>query len=177
MENTPDSQNGSTGQNHDLAQQLNDFYQISPNPIIILTQENRIYNVNPVFLKILGYTESDLSNANFSDLINPEELTKCLAELTKLSKGESSVMFSVRMRRKDGAYTDLAWTFVAKNSFTYGIAHVASNYHETQKQLQAKIDELENLNKLMIGREIKMADLKEDNRRLREKLENNKSTK
>jgi PAS domain S-box-containing protein len=71
--------------------------------IAITDWQGRFLQCNPAYCKLIGYTEEELGQINFSDLIHPDDRAENLAEIRRLRDKELSC-FEIENRyvRKDG---------------------------------------------------------------------------
>ena len=58
--------------------------------------------INPAFIKILGYTKQELLGMPFIELVHPADVAKSNAELKQLGQGISSLHFENRFLKKNG---------------------------------------------------------------------------
>ncbi len=71
--------------------------------IVIATLEGRLLRCNPAYCLLLGYTESELRELDFKELVHPDDLAANLAQKNRLYAGEvPSFEVENRYRRKDG---------------------------------------------------------------------------
>jgi PAS domain S-box-containing protein len=95
--------------------------------------------VNPIFIKILGYTEEKLLSVPFINFIHAEDLEKTKDEFQKISTGNSSVNFENRYIKKNGEIIYLQWKAILNNSNNtfYAIAREITDIKNTQDKLKA----------------------------------------
>ena len=76
----------------------------------------------------------------------------------------SSLDFENRYMRKDGSPLWLSWraTYDKNDGVTYAIARDITDRKEADKKGKEHLEEIENINKLMVGRELKMIELKNE---------------
>lgn len=78
------------------------IYEFSPVGIISFDPEGRFLRCNPAALKILGYTEAELSTIEFNELSHPEDMDIGLDAYEELKAGRREVIsFEKRYLRKD----------------------------------------------------------------------------
>ncbi|MGB5892603.1 MAG: PAS domain S-box protein [Ignavibacteriaceae bacterium] len=66
--------------------------------------------INIAFEKLLGLNTDEILAKPFVDFIHPDDISKTLIEIDKLSKGSLTVNFENRFRNADGDYRNLHWT-------------------------------------------------------------------
>lgn len=82
--------------------QLESFIQQSPDGIIVKELNGRIVKVNPAIERILGWSETELTSADFQNDHIPEDYVQELYELIeKIKQGDEVVGFETVRRRKD----------------------------------------------------------------------------
>lgn len=100
-------------------------------------------------------------------------MTKKTAEdqLSKLQKGETLLNAEHRFRAKDGSYRWLSWTAAPSgDALIFAIAHDITARKRYLDTLQQRSDELESVNTLLVGRELRMVELKDEILHLKEEL-------
>ncbi|TRO65090.1 PAS domain S-box protein [Christiangramia sabulilitoris] len=104
-------------------EQLNDFFQYSPNLIAVIGMDGFVKKINPSFIEKFGYTECEILTKPFIDFIHREDLEKTYAAISNLTVGGED--FEIRCKKKDGGYLWISWRFsqfFAEENvvFTYG---------------------------------------------------------
>ncbi len=88
---------------------LEKFFEMSLDMICIADMKGYFKKINPAFTKILGWTETELLEKSFIDLIHPHDVENTYKELEKLSSGKKTLDFTNRYRTKNGRYILLDW--------------------------------------------------------------------
>lgn len=84
------------------------FEQFPIGIVLFCTQTQNFVKVNPAICTLLGYSESELIQRNFSEITYPEDLTKNVKTREKLYQGEAlSFTEEIRCIKKNG---ELLWT-------------------------------------------------------------------
>ncbi|HNY80008.1 MAG: PAS domain S-box protein [Sedimentisphaerales bacterium] len=96
--------------------------------------------VNPAFERTLGYTQEELRNRSFLDLIHPDDVAQTRAVIEeKLRNGQMVINFENRYRHKDGSYRWLSWMSHPKpeQGVTYAVARDVTEQKQRDMALQA----------------------------------------
>lgn len=140
--------------------------------IWMIDKERKTTFVNQQVLDFLGYREEELIGKRPDDFVVPEERTDHEREMEERRTGKRS-QFERCLLRKDGNPTcfsiSAAPIFDEQNQFVGSLAMLTDI--TKRKEMEAKrakyLKELEDMNKLMISRELKMIELKKENERLK----------
>ena len=90
--------------------------------------------INPAFERTLGFSEKELLDQLFVNLVHPDDIASTLQELEKLSRGITTVNFESRWRCKDDGYKWLSWNAQPKEDGTfYAVAHDITGQKSTAK--------------------------------------------
>ncbi len=91
-----------------LSNELNQFFSLSLNYLCIARPDGYFNKINSTWLN-LGYSEAELTSRPFIDYVHPNDLADTLAQLTKVSKGNTTIGFENRYLKKNGEYLQLEW--------------------------------------------------------------------
>ena len=98
--------------------------------------------INPAFLKILGYSKEELLNNSLIDLLHPDDLEKSLKEIKSLSIGKPSINYENRFLKKNGDFVSIQWTAnIIYSENIYATGREIISFRETHENLKAD-DEL-----------------------------------
>ncbi len=141
--------------------------------VVVVDDENKIIFWSRVSEKIFKLPRAKALGHKFSELVKPDRVLDIEAE-KHISDFEFSVnknlvgkMFEFRLKDKDGApseYYELSFSSadVGSERYLVGVFHDISSRMREEFELQHQKSELEKLNNLMIGRELKMIELKKE---------------
>lgn len=85
------------------------FFDESLNLMCILDMQGICREINPFFMKKLGWEQSQLLSRPLMDFFHPDDQEQAYAQLAKLNEGEPAVEFENRLRKKDGSYIWVQW--------------------------------------------------------------------
>jgi serine/threonine-protein kinase len=100
------------------------FFDLSLDLFCIANTKGYFWKLNSNFTRTLGYSTKDLTSTPFIEFVHPEDQPDTLNEMTKLSRGEPTIQFKNRYRKKDGQYIWLEWTArsLANEEVIYAVA-------------------------------------------------------
>jgi diguanylate cyclase (GGDEF)-like protein/PAS domain S-box-containing protein len=131
-------------------QQWQSFFDLSLDLLCIANLDGHFLDVNPAFLRLLGYGKEELLQQPFIYFVHPADMQSTLKELAKLAIGSDCLNFENRYRCKDGSYVWLAWcvpTPPNDSSLLYAIARNISERKRSDAEIlhQASHDNLTGL--------------------------------
>ena len=136
----------------------------------IVSPEGKWINTNKSVSKILGYSETDLQKISFQDITHKDDLKKDLDYVKQMLDNKiNTYQMEKRYIHKNGktiwALLNVSIIRDEENNPKYFISEIIdiSNIKSYANQLEEKINQLEKLNRVMVDREIKMAELKKKN--------------
>ncbi|HAT68599.1 MAG TPA: hypothetical protein DCS20_03190 [Candidatus Yonathbacteria bacterium] len=129
--------------------------------------DGMMVSANSAFVNFFGYNTNELSSINYMNLVNPEYRDLLMQGLDEMQKTKKSLVAEVGFTKKDGSpvFANLTVDFYYDENgapqHIYAFLNDITKQKETEAELKEHNKEIENLNKLMIGRELKMVELKE----------------
>jgi len=91
-------------------QQLVRFFDLSVDLFCVAGLDGYFRRVNGNFLRLLGYTEAELLARRFVDFVHPADRDATLMEVSRLSRGETTLRFRNRYLCADGDPVWLEWS-------------------------------------------------------------------
>lgn len=89
-------------------EELNKFFELSPDILAIQGFDGYFKKINPAFVHILGYEASALEKLTVNQMIHPDDVSLTNEKLLELKQGKT-VNFENRFRSKNGEYKWLSW--------------------------------------------------------------------
>ncbi|MEC5166816.1 PAS domain S-box-containing protein [Flavobacterium sp. PL11] len=93
--------------------------------------------INPAFVKILGYTKQELLSQPFLSFVHEDDHEKSTAEILLLSQGNSSIDFKNRYIKKNREVITVHWNVTASisNELIYGIGRDFTDFLAIEDEL------------------------------------------
>jgi len=166
----------------------------SANDLIqIVDKQGKFIEVNKKWLEVLGYTKEEVKNLTFWDILRQDQIPKCKGLFQRVCGGKSLncvetifvskngkeiyVEGNVNAQFKDnkfvacrGIFRDITERKKAEEKLKRAKENLETEVAERTRELQAKVLELEKFNKVAVGRELKMVELKEEIVQLKKQL-------
>ena len=145
------------------------LYEGSQDGYVLVDMEGNIKEFNESYRKMLGYSEKELYTKTYVDL-TPEKWHKMEAEIVKkqiIPQGYSEI-YQKEYRKKDGTIFPIELrTYLIKDKqgkpqAMWAFIRDVTKREKTEEELKNKVRELESTNKLMVGRELKMVEMKKE---------------
>ena len=129
------------------------FFQLSTDPMCVADPYGCFKLVNPAFVELTGFSESELLAQPFLEFILPEDRLRTAEEMKLQVSQRPSLRFENRYLRKDGTVIHLSWTgYYDKNDgHTYASARDITALKQAEDALleaRELVDEAQKLSKL-----------------------------
>ena len=112
------------------------MWRITPDMLLVARVDGRIAAVNPAWTTALGWTEDELVDRNFLDLVHPDDRNATLSALGRLSEGGNVPRFENRYRTREGGYRWLSWTAAPEAGHVHAIARDVQSEREASEALR-----------------------------------------
>ena len=126
-------------------EEVDRFFNLSLDMLCIAGFDGYFKRINPVWHRVLGWTEAELLAQPYLDLVHPDDRASTLAEAGKLAKGTEVVHFENRFRHKDGTVRWLLWTSApfVEQRLVYAAAHDITERKAAEHTLEQYARDLE----------------------------------
>lgn len=164
-----------------LADYIKSLWQFLPIAVCNINPRGAILDVNQAFEELSLWSISEISGNFLSTIFSQKEASEIIEQTIKkrfLSKWEANLLtkkgkkiaVAVYSRAREDKEGDIIGFFLAivdiRESKKFQ-EKLKRGIDKKTKELQEKIEELEKINRLMVGRELKMIELKEEIKQLK----------
>ncbi len=171
----------------DLERYIEELTSFLPVSVCISSPIGIIIDINKAFQKLTGFSEIEVVGKPFKDIFLEKNNAKKVLEKTQEKKSVKEVELTLISKDKENIPVsvfasmrkDVDGNFIGYFLALLDIAEVKKYREELEKlvedrtkELQERIEEMEKLQKLTIGREIKMVELKEALLQAEEEIKN-----
>ena len=131
--------------------ELGEFFDLSIDPMSIIGLDGKFKRVNASFVRLLGYSRSELFSRTALDLAHPDDVERTREALAQLAEGHDQVGLEARLLCADGTVRWLEWNtrsmpeqgvVYTVGRDTTGRRRVEAELHEAQRSLEASRDAL-----------------------------------
>ena len=129
-----------------LEEDYNQIFKTAPDIICMIDFEGSFKRINPAGCKLLGYSEDELLNMPYAELVYPDDRFKFESQIKEYSQSDSVSNFIHRVVTRSGKIIWLDWNLSrdSDEGLSYG---VAKNITE-QSELQKLLDDVTNIAKI-----------------------------
>ena len=152
------------------------IFSLNPSACGLSEMENHKYvEVNNAFYNLFGFNRDEVIGKTPFDLgiFTPEVANTVLSNADKDGK---VLNVEVDLKAKDGEIKHVMLSaeniYVQDKKYRFTFVQDLTEVRKNEKALKEKIKEIEEFNKLMVGRELAMVELKKENEKLKSKIEN-----
>ena len=172
---------------NELIDYINDFLNFLPIPVCDLSSTFYIIQVNKAFEKLTGFDALEITGESVERLFSEKEKIKNIIlllqknrelqnqELTLIKKNGEEIIVNTfwgKRIKKEGEISGFFLAFIDITPLKKIQQEMEEKIRISTQDLKEKVKELEKFHEIAIGRELKMIELKEENKRLKEELEN-----
>jgi PAS domain S-box-containing protein len=168
-------------------EELDRYFSMALALFCIADTDGYFRRLNKLWEKTLGYSLDELTGKRYLDFVHPDDLEATRLAASRLEAQEHLIDFVNRYRCKNGEYRWIEWRAVPFGKLIFSAAiditdrkkaeeKISKLNEELEQRVKKRTSELENknaelekLNRLFVGRELRMIELKEKIRALEEK--------
>jgi len=128
------------------------IFELSLDMLCIAGFDGYFKQVNPAWVKTLGWTREELLSRRWIEFVHPEDRENTLSVDAELTDGKSVSIFRNRFVRKDGSCCWFSWSYfpVPQEKLIFGVARDITEIRKIDSELQ-KMEKLESLGVLAGG--------------------------
>ncbi len=158
-----------------LEKYTQDLFSFTPLPLFFINPTGTVLEVNPAFTGVTGYDAYDIIGESVFKLFERSGVKEIISETMEKGSvnGKESIIIS-----KEGEKLPVS-VFTKNRSISGGESNGMffsffdlKEIKEKEKELSEKLEETERFRRLIVGRELKMLELKERIKELKEKKRN-----
>jgi PAS domain S-box-containing protein len=118
--------------------ELDHIFRLSPDLIAVADFDGYFKRINPAFGHTLGYTEDELLQRPYLELVHPDDLGRTRAEDAVIRQGQTTMSFENRYVCKDGSFRWLEWatTPVVAEQLMYAVARDVTERRRAEIELR-----------------------------------------
>ncbi|MEX2494804.1 MAG: PAS domain-containing protein [Woeseia sp.] len=120
---------------------LQRLFESSPDLMCVADMDGFFKEINPAFRKLLGYSDGELTEVPFLELVHSADRAATLAEMENLKTGQAVLRFENRYRCKDGSFKWLAWmaTPQVDEDLIYAVARDVTDSKQSLDDLMSNL--------------------------------------
>ena len=129
--------------------QLEDLFEMSQDLIVIANADGYFKKINPKWIEVLGYTESEILSRPFLEFIHPDDRNKTSDMVQHQKDGFVAIKFENRYVTRDGESVWLEWngTAVDGTGDIFAIARNVTISRKRKMELEAMLKEVKAKNR------------------------------
>ena len=154
-----------------LERYISDLFTFAPLPICFVSPTGVVLEFNPAFSQLSGHDSYEIIGNGVDVIFSKKDLKRLIEEtlskekmegreFTLTTKNGGDVVVSVFTRLRKDREGNAVGIFIGAFDIT--------EIKKKETELKEKVEELEKFQKILIGRELKMVEMKEEIRRLKE---------
>ncbi|WP_337266884.1 PAS domain S-box protein [Oryzifoliimicrobium ureilyticus] len=112
------------------------MWRFSQDIMLVADFSAQIIAINPAWTRVLGWSEEDLLQTSFLDLIHPDDIDATLNEVGRLQQGATTFNFENRYQCRDGSYRIISWTATPDAQFMHAVGRDITERLEAESALR-----------------------------------------
>src|SRR3954467_8410024 len=120
-----------------LESELEEFFDLSIDPLSIIDFDGEFKRVNASFLRLSGYTKPELLSGTALDIVHPDDVERTREALAQLAEGHDVVGFEGRIICADGSVRWLEWNAQAMPQ--RGVAYCVGRDTTERRRVEAAL--------------------------------------
>lgn len=163
-----------------LESYIKDLFSFLPLPVCLVSSLGVILDVNPAFEKISGYPNVEIIGRAVEGLFHKEEIEVLYREtettgfvkakeIKLVAKDQKEIFVSAATTLRKSEAGEIIGYFIGLFDLT-DIKKYEKELQEAKKVLEVRVRELEKFQRLTVGRELEMIELKKNIEKLKEQI-------
>lgn len=132
--------------------ELRHFLNLTGDLMGVYRRDMSFVRVNPAFNRVLGYTDAELRQFPFIDLIHADEREQIFHVMQKVvhavEGSDARIDFECRARCKDGTMRHIEWVHKAAGDFIYIVGRDVTNVKQHEAELERREAQLNEAQKI-----------------------------
>lgn len=153
-----------------MAENYKQYIEHSPTALFVADPEGNYIFVNKAATELVDYSKEELLNMSIVDMIFKKDLEKTMKDFMEAKKTGRLNKEYVLKAKDDSAVDVQLNAIVLDNGNTMAFCENISHLKEVERKLEKKLQEMQKVNDIMVGREVKMTELKEKIKSLEKQL-------
>jgi PAS domain S-box-containing protein len=119
-----------------------EFFTLSLDLLCVAGTDGYLKRVNPAWERTLGWSQAELTDRPYLDLVHPEDRERTAHEARRLERELETVAFENRYRCKDGTYKWLLWKSqaVPERGLIYAVARDITDRKDAEQVLAQTVN-------------------------------------
>jgi PAS domain S-box-containing protein len=119
--------------------ELEEFFDLSIDPLSIISLDGEFKRVNASFVRLLGYPEEELFSRSALDILHPDDVERAREALAQLAEVHDLVGFEARVVCADGAVRWFEWNVrsMPERGVVYSVARDTTERRRVEAELRA----------------------------------------
>ena len=150
------------------------FKKLSDGVLVINVKTEAVVQTNTAFCEMTGYSEEKLLGMSLEDIHPADSLEYLRNEIQKRSLSDTALVSDVPVLKKDGTifFADVSATLVeiGNDICVLGVFRDMSEQRLSEEKLKEKMNEIQKQYEIMLGRERRVVEMKDEVNELLEEL-------
>jgi PAS domain S-box-containing protein len=119
--------------------ELEEFFDLSIDPLSIISLHGEFLRVNAAFVRLLGYPEPELFSRSALDILHPDDVERAREALAQLAEVHDLVGFEARVVCADGTVRWFEWNVrsMPERGVVYSVARDTTERRRVEAELRA----------------------------------------
>lgn len=111
------------------------MWRLSTDIMLVARMDATITAVNPAWGRLLGWSDAELLEADFMEIVHPDDRAATVGEMGRLAEGATTFRFENRYRARDGGYRWISWIAVPDEDLVHAVGRDVTAEKEAAEEL------------------------------------------